>query len=61
MSGGSSRVVVDPRVRRDRVGISVVVHYTEAYLRDLVKVCVVSRVAEESGVGIFVSTSRFAV
>lgn len=53
MSGGGAEFLIDPELKEDQVHINVVIRYTDDFLRDLAKVCEVSRGKNENGVGIF--------
>lgn len=54
MSGGGAEFLIDPDLKEDQVHVNVIIRYTDDFLRDLAKVCEVSRGKNENGVGIFV-------
>jgi hypothetical protein len=54
-SGGVLKVVTSPEQAQDKATVHVEVKYYREQIRDLAKVCYVTREEGETGVGIFVS------
>lgn len=60
-ASGSVDILTSPEQNRDSASVHVTVRYYHQEIKDLVKLCKISRRAGDRGVGIFVSRANFLI